>query len=275
MRSTERWKRSAWETSVSIEAGNAKKKRLLWTDEELRACVHAYRTALVEIEDLSPDLTEEESKVRTNEILKKIEKETVVTFIEGRAMTSYEPRMQNITYLLLSLGLDTIARYPPLPNVGFAVTPELLQIINAVWGRVGTPEQPTADPDEFQTRVRSATSKISLATPPQLNPNSGHRIECMTTRFIRDPNVVAWVLLMAKGRCEGCDASAPFVRENAEPYLEVHHIRPLAEGGPDSIDNAIATCPTCHRRFHYGARREDFRRKTLRKISRLVDYPVK
>ncbi|MBB2823277.1 UNVERIFIED_ORG: 5-methylcytosine-specific restriction protein A [Rhizobium esperanzae] len=262
------------EKFVPIDAENQKKERLFWTDEELRACVEAYRTALIEIEGLDPDLADEELKTRTNEILKKVEEEAVGAFVDGRARTSYEPRMQNISHLLLGLGLNTIRKYPPLSNVGVGVTPNLLRIINTVWGRESTPEEPTANPDDFLTRVQSAASKVDLASPPPRNPNGGQRIECATRRFVRDPNVVAWVLVKASGHCEACDDPAPFLRENAEPYLEVHHVRPLAEGGPDSTDNAIAACPACHRRFHHGARKEDFRRKTIKKIDRLVDYPL-
>jgi len=34
--------------------------------------------------------------------------------------------------------------------------------------------------------------------------------------------------------------------------LEVHHKVPLAEGGDDTVENAIALCPNCHRHAHYG-----------------------
>jgi 5-methylcytosine-specific restriction protein A len=32
----------------------------------------------------------------------------------------------------------------------------------------------------------------------------------------------------------------------------VHHRIPLAKGGEDSVDNAVAVCPNCHRKGHYG-----------------------
>ncbi len=33
---------------------------------------------------------------------------------------------------------------------------------------------------------------------------------------------------------------------------DIHHILPLSKGGPDSRDNMICLCPTCHRKFHSG-----------------------
>jgi 5-methylcytosine-specific restriction endonuclease McrA len=76
--------------------------------------------------------------------------------------------------------------------------------------------------------------------------------EVKTVVFERNPDVVAEVLVRASGFCESCKEPAPFIRrsDNA-PYLEVHHIKPLALGGMDSVDNAVALCPNCHRKAHY------------------------
>jgi len=30
----------------------------------------------------------------------------------------------------------------------------------------------------------------------------------------------------------------------------VHHIIPLADGGPDTLENVAALCPNCHRKMH-------------------------
>jgi len=74
-----------------------------------------------------------------------------------------------------------------------------------------------------------------------------------TKVFIRNPDVVAEVLLRASGICEHCNRKAPFLRaKDRSPYLEVHHKRQLANGGKDTVENAIALCPNCHREAHYG-----------------------
>ena len=71
--------------------------------------------------------------------------------------------------------------------------------------------------------------------------------------YRRDPDVVAEALYRAKGFCEKCKKKAPFIkRSNGEPYLEVHHIRPLSQGGLDSLENVISLCPNCHREIHFG-----------------------
>lgn len=71
--------------------------------------------------------------------------------------------------------------------------------------------------------------------------------------YDRNPDVVAEVLFRANGKCEKCQEFAPFNRvSDGTPYLEVHHIEQLAKGGDDKVENAIALCPNCHRKAHYG-----------------------
>jgi 5-methylcytosine-specific restriction protein A len=79
------------------------------------------------------------------------------------------------------------------------------------------------------------------------------RIPVVILSFLRNPDVVAEVRLRAKGKCEGCKKDAPFLRrKDGKPYLEVHHVKQLADGGEDTVENAIALCPNCHRESHFG-----------------------
>ncbi|WP_434657333.1 HNH endonuclease [Sulfurimonas sp. NW9] len=68
--------------------------------------------------------------------------------------------------------------------------------------------------------------------------------------YQRSAYVVEVVLRRAQGICELCDLEAPFKKKDGTPYLEVHHIKQLAKGGPDTTDNAVALCPNCHRKMH-------------------------
>lgn len=75
----------------------------------------------------------------------------------------------------------------------------------------------------------------------------------LTTSYERNADVIAEVLIRADGICERCSADAPFIRKKDNtPYLEVHHIVTLADGGDDTVDNALALCPNCHRELHFG-----------------------
>ncbi|MDF9833810.1 5-methylcytosine-specific restriction endonuclease McrA [Ereboglobus sp. PH5-5] len=74
-----------------------------------------------------------------------------------------------------------------------------------------------------------------------------------SSQFVRNHDVVAEVLKRAKGCCAACKRKAPFKRKSdGKPYLEVHHIVFLSDGGEDTVDNAQALCPNCHRQKHFG-----------------------
>jgi predicted HNH restriction endonuclease len=71
--------------------------------------------------------------------------------------------------------------------------------------------------------------------------------------FKRNPIVIYEILKRANGKCENCKKSSPFLKDKDNtPYLEVHHKIPLSENGEDTIENAIALCPNCHRHAHFG-----------------------
>lgn len=79
------------------------------------------------------------------------------------------------------------------------------------------------------------------------------KIQMTAVEFKRNPDVVAEVLLRANGICEQCNKNAPFIRKKDNtPYLEVHHRIMLSDGGEDTVKNAIAICPNCHRELHFG-----------------------
>lgn len=78
-------------------------------------------------------------------------------------------------------------------------------------------------------------------------------IQVISRAFRRNADVVVEVLIRANGTCEECHSPAPFFRAtDNSPYLEVHHLKLLSAGGEDTVANAIALCPNCHRKLHFG-----------------------
>lgn len=71
-----------------------------------------------------------------------------------------------------------------------------------------------------------------------------------TVQRDRDPYVSEHVKRRAKGICDLCAMPVPFKDKKGKPYMESHHVRWLANGGEDTIDNAVALCPNCHRKMH-------------------------
>jgi hypothetical protein len=83
-----------------------------------------------------------------------------------------------------------------------------------------------------------------------LRPKKRTHRESLTLDIVRDPYVVAYAKRRAKGMCQLCGNPAPFNDPDGQPFLECHHVQPLAEGGEDSIFNAVALCPNCHTKMH-------------------------
>ena len=53
------------------------------------------------------------------------------------------------------------------------------------------------------------------------------------------------------GVCESCLQPAPCHGKKG-PYLAVHHLHRLSDGGPDHPYAVAAVCPNCHREIHGG-----------------------
>ena len=105
---------------------------------------------------------------------------------------------------------------------------------------------------EQQVKESRALSKSKRGDRLRAAERKPEKIKTVQSAFRRNPDVIAEALERARGICERCKAPAPFVKKSShQPYLEVHHRIPLADGGDDTVENAIALCPNCHRYEHY------------------------
>jgi 5-methylcytosine-specific restriction protein A len=200
-----------------------------WSKEELRASVVAY----IEMRNLE-QRGEKFVKKRYYEKLSK-------SF--GRSAKAFEYRMQNISYVYSVLGRQWIKGLRPAKNVGANVLLIIEGLIHQHEGNVSIPKL------EFEERVSKLRREKSLTKPQgRVSPKKQTK---ETTSFNRDPKVVAWVLNNSRGICESCATPAPFTKPDGDFYLEVHHVRRLADSGSDTITNAVAVCPNCHRALHY------------------------
>jgi 5-methylcytosine-specific restriction protein A len=93
--------------------------------------------------------------------------------------------------------------------------------------------------------------------------------------YTRSELTKQFALRSADGVCQGCGEDAPFVDKHGDPFLEVHHLHRLSDGGPDNPENVVALCPNCHRRRHRGRDGDDFNQRLIRKANernrRLLD----
>ncbi len=91
--------------------------------------------------------------------------------------------------------------------------------------------------------------KIKLRAIQNQSHNTSSR-KAISTSYNRDPYVAEYTKRRAKGICQLCGEPAPFTDKNNRPYLEIHHIDWLANGGEDTVQNTTALCPNCHRKMH-------------------------
>ena len=222
--------------------------RNAWTEEELRATVTAY-------------LEMYKKELNGVPFVKKHYYAGLADRFE-RSEKSFEYRMQNISYICVLLGRAWVSGLKPAKNVG----PQNASIVERLLCELDG--QPYSGRAEFEHQV--IQYKEQPIYPLPLGVKEPPQRYLTTTSYVRDPQVKAWVLVTAAAQCECCDEQAPFITATGEPFLEVHHLRPLAAGGSDTINNTVALCPNCHRELHYGANKQARRDALYQKLPRLI-----
>lgn len=227
-----------------------------WTDEELRAATEAYLSML--------DDERHGRKYSKADVNRTLREGPLSTRTKG----SIEYRMENISAVLHNLGRPFIEGYKPHQNLGARVEQRILGILRDLGYPTTVNLAPTDDPEELRHRI-AKLRRTQLVSKPV--GNSAPKKSSRTAQsYVRDPAVVAWVLQEAKGTCELCKMPAPFVDRDGLPFLEVHHVRMLADDGPDTVGNAVALCPNCHRKCHHGRDRKQSISALYQQVPRLV-----
>ena len=170
-------------------------------------------------------------------------------------------------------GLATIGVIePPLGPEAFSggIDSVCFKVLSREGFHIGPKEgeyEPIESEEELEKQVDELRKIKSLSKPT--GSKTPKKTQTTSEQFARSPQVVAYVLNRANGICECCGNPAPFKKNNGDPFLEVHHIQPLADGGEDTISNAAAICPNCHRECHYGINKVELSKNILSKISEL------
>ncbi|MCL6264935.1 HNH endonuclease [Flagellimonas myxillae] len=224
------------------------KKDSGWTHEELRASVESYL-------DIQRRIREGEKPIKKRYYERLSEQ-------YGRSIKAFEYRMQNISYVLSLQGREWLSGLTPRSNVGTNIAVQIEDMISRIESREPNPVV------AFETKVKSALTNKNLEKP--IGNEAPKRNVSSISDFERDFKVKAWVLKNANGKCEFCSNPAPFETNSGIPYLEVHHVRRLADGGSDKIENTVALCPNCHKEFHYGINRKEIVVELYRKVPRLI-----
>ena len=219
-----------------------------WPDEEISASVSAYLKFLYA----------EKAGIKLNkrEIYRSLAAKS------GRSSKSIYCLMTNISYVLQLSGRSTVNGLEPVRHVGINVLKKIEDALAEFESR------PVNTRAMFEAEVAVARTRKDLAMPSGSKVPS--KAQVTTTTFTRSPEVKAWVLFASDGRCEACKKEAPFLTYERVHFLEVHHVRHLAEGGSDTIDNAVAVCPNCHRALHYAFDKVARAQNLYKVIKRLI-----
>ncbi|MFC1559176.1 HNH endonuclease [Gemmatimonadota bacterium] len=226
-----------------------------WSDQELEATIESYFVML-----RREQLNEKINKAEVNRQLRSLE-------LSERTKGSVEYRMQNISAVLQELMHPIIRGYVPQENVGSHVSERIRQIIFHKGLLAESDYHPTADRHELTAKVKNILRKGGTGRPK--GQESPKRKETTGSAIERDPLVKAWILQNAVGVCELCQQEGPFHDKEGNLFLEVHHVDFLADGGADTVSNAVALCPNCHRMSHYSADVEQMRHQLRDTIERL------
>ena len=224
-----------------------------WTKEEITICLEAYLKMMLKEKSGKPY-----TKSKINEFLRNNQ-------LKNRSRGSIEYRMQNISYILKSMGQPYIKGYAPLKNTG----PVVASFITSYLIKHSLLENDLADISQVNDEFRKKVSRTEVKEDPPEGNENPQKIIGIQSGFSRCPKIVSWVLKQAKGRCDNCDNLAPFKDSKGKPFLEVHHVQWLSKGGKDSAENAVALCPNCHRAFHYSKDKKLLGDNIIKKIARL------
>ena len=224
-------------------------KKQNWSRKELEASVKSY------LEMRQKDLNGE------NYIKKEYYQRLSKAF--SRTEKSFEYRMQNISYVFSLMGRDWVKGLKPAKNVGSNVFREITEIISDLENKL---------PDEYALFQNDVINYLkNTKNSPPSGSKKPKKSQTSSTKYVRDPEVVAWILNFANGICECCKKPAPFYKEDGTSFLEVHHLKQLADGGSDTTTNAIAVCPNCHRELHFGVNKLNLKMKVINSIERLIN----
>lgn len=205
--------------------GNAEtvRPRNDWTDEELKASVASYREMM--LLDVAG-----KAYIKAHYYRQLAER-------FGRVEGAFERRMQNISYLLDSRGLQWLNGLKPQENIGVNVEPRLLSFLEELFAEL-TPLQ------IFPEDVTDLKGVIE-----------GAKKQIMVNAYERDPTAKSRCIKRWGCICVACGFNFEAVYgELGEGFIHVHHLKPIHTIGEAYVlnpeDDLRPVCPNCHSMLH-------------------------
>ena len=226
------------DSDYNVNSFVAPKKPLFWADESRglysRAC-NSNSNYLDSINNLNLKRLDNGEKSVANDLVKFLKDDFDLLKANAQLVKKY-PELSGGWQILI----DSLGEFQNTKEKKYSAIVENLEYLSDV----------KLDEEKAQKNLEKE-SLIALKASVLKNQNKvPKKILAKVPAFIRDPHVVLYVKKQANGTCDLCEKPAPFKNSHGEPYLECHHLVRLADGGADSIGNAVALCANCHRKMH-------------------------
>lgn len=156
----------------------------------------------------------------------------------------------------------TWAKYPrsittPSPEIA-------IQVRNLIRQRRASGVSDIDEDDLIEANIEELRAAAILNARPTAPTCERKRRERVRSRAVH-----LYVIRRANGVCEGCGAAAPFLKPDGTPYLEPHHVKRVADDGPDHPASVIALCPNCHCEAHHSKNAKEFNCKLTKRLAKL------
>lgn len=201
-----------------------------WSNEELEAAVEAY--------------VEMQRKERTDQIFTKRQYYRKLAELFGRSEKAYEYRMQ--IFRMCSPSWNALGCRALNPKK--ILTPRLRGRSKNYWAKSRDRKRSPLLLSRSRCEMKAVRQTfLGPAAIPIQNPGVQRLHNFDVTPRLRHGSCSKPVEFARAAR-----KPAPFKGSDGLPYLELHYVQQLAEGGPDTVTNAVVLCPNCHREIHYG-----------------------
>lgn len=194
-----------------------------WADDELQATVASY----VEMMRFDAERTAYVKAHYYRELSKQF----------GRVEGAFERRMQNISYLLESRGMERLRGLKPQGNVGANVQPRLEGFMDEVFGELATPLKFAEELEDTAGVIEGAKQQVTV--------NAYERDSTAKRRCIK-----RWGC-----SCAVCGFDFHKVYGDlGKGFIHVHHLKPIHTIGEayllDPENDLRPVCPNCHSMLH-------------------------
>jgi hypothetical protein len=183
----------------------------------------------------------------------------------------YAAALNNFELIEPAISLATIQRH--MPTFGWPKSPQThttpssehaAELYNLIRRR-----RETGLPDlDDESLAAASLGELRAVALMQTGKRAPRKLRENVER-VRSVAVQRYVLIRADGFCEGCSEPAPFHRKDGTPYLETHHVIPVADDGPDDLFHVIALCPNCHRRVEFSKDAVKFNSRLIKILKKL------